>query len=153
MPFHVEISNSLNHARLFNIDDRELRSTVLEPWVLGVSLELGEQEWDPKECRLTVLEGPKLAPPDLSFGQGWSNALRGADDVTRSMLEAAEASAPVHTAAMVEADSLDEALRRLRSGTALQSASWATAVERIDGRDPKVAAVILVVRRPQTDRR
>lgn len=90
--------------------------------------------------------------PDLAFGQGWSNAQRSAEDVTRPTLEAAEASAPVQAAATIAADSLDSALKALRSGRAPQPLQWSTAVERINGRDPEVTAVILVVKRPEADR-
>jgi hypothetical protein len=148
MPYHVEIGSSFNHARVFNVEETELRETVLEPWVRGLPFEFGEKEWEPRESRLTILEGRELSPPDLSFGQGWANALRGAEDVTRSMLEAAEASAPVQTAAIVEADSLETALKVVRAGRAPQPVHWAVAMERLNGRDPEVAAVILVLRPP-----
>src|SRR5918996_1323257 len=90
MPFHVEISSGLNHARAFNLSVEELRRTVLEPWLTGRSVELGEHEWEPGECSLTILEGRHLDSPDLSFGQGWSNAERAAKDVTRRVLEQTE---------------------------------------------------------------
>ncbi len=148
MPFHVEISSSFHRARVFNLGEEELRQTILEPWVGGQPFELGEQEWEPGESKLTILEGPTLGTPDLSFGQGWSNAQRTAEDVTRRVLAGAESNAPVPSAALVEADSLDEAVAELRAGRDPQPISWSVARERIDGRDPAVAAVILVVRRP-----
>jgi hypothetical protein len=151
MSFHVEVSSGHNHARLFNVDEAELRSTVLEPWVAGLPFEFGEHDWDPRESRLTVLEGTEMEGPDLAFGQGWSNAQRSAEDVTRRMLEAAEASAPVQAAATIVADSLDTALKAVRSGRLPQPIHWSTAVERINGRDPEVTAVILVVKRPEAD--
>jgi hypothetical protein len=151
MSFHVEVSSGHQHARLFNVDKTELRSVVLEPWVAGLPFEFGEHEWDPRESRLTVLEGPEMEGPDLAFGQGWSNAQRSAEDVTRPMLEAAEASAPVLVATTITADSLDTALKGLRSGRLPQPIHWSTAVERINGRDPEVTAVILVVKRPEAD--
>ncbi len=152
MPFHVEVSSPLQHARVFNVDEDELRTTVLEPWTSGVALEVGEQKWDPRESRLTILEGPALEPPDLAFGQGWSNALRGADDVTAQKLELAEAVAPVREAGTIAASSLEDALQRLGSGSRPEPTGWPTAVERIDGRDPQVTAVILVVRPPGANR-
>ena len=152
MPFHVEVNSGHQHARVFNIDEAELRKTVVEPWIGGAGpLEFGESEWDPRECRLTILEGPQMDGPRLAFGQGWSNAQRSAEDVTRSMLEDAEASAPVQAAAMIAADSLDTALKALCGGRAAQPIHWSAAVERINGRDPEVTAVILVVKRPQPD--
>jgi hypothetical protein len=65
------------------------------------------------------------------------------------MLEAAEASAPAQPALVVEADSAETALERLRDGGTSQRISWATAVDRLKGRDPEIAAVILVVKRSQ----
>jgi len=131
------------------LGEEELRKTVLEPWVGDQPFELGEQEWEPRENKLRILEGKALGTPELSFGQGWSNALRSAKDVTRKMLEGAESNVSVPSAALVEADSLDGALAELSAGRDLQPIRWSTARERIDGRDPAVAAVILVVRRPE----
>jgi hypothetical protein len=148
MPFHVEVRSGHQHARAFNVDEAGLRKTVLEHWVVGLPFQFGEQDWDPRESRLTVLEGPAMEGPDLSFGQGWSNAQRSAEDVTRPMLEAAEESAPLQAAAVVTADSLETALKGLRAGRAPQPIHWSAAVERINGRDPEVTAVILVVKRP-----
>jgi hypothetical protein len=146
MPFHVEVSASPNHARVFNLDQAALLATVLEPWTIGLPFEFGEQEWEPRKSRLTILEGPRLEGPDLAFGQGWANARRVSEDATRRVLEAAEASAPVRGAATIAAESLAEALEKLGSGEPAQPLGWPAAAERIDGRDPEVAAVILVVR-------
>ncbi|HEX4669034.1 MAG TPA: hypothetical protein VH275_03550 [Solirubrobacterales bacterium] len=152
MSFHVEVSSGHQHARVFNVDEAGLRTTVLEPWVAGLPFDFGEREWDPRESRLTVLEGPEMEGPDLAFGQGWSNAQRAAEDVTRPMLEAAEASAPVQAAAVIAASSLEAALKAMRGGRLPQPIHWSAAVERINGRDPEVTAVILVVKRPAADR-
>lgn len=152
MPFHVEVNSGHQHARLFNLGEVELRGAVLEPWVAGASFDFGEHEWDPRESRLTILEGPEMKGPDLAFGQGWSNAQRAAKDVTRRLLETAEASAPVRSAGTIAADSLEAALQSMREGSQPQPIHWSAALERIDGRDPEVTAVILVVRPPAADR-
>lgn len=152
MPFHIEVSNGHKHARVFNVDEAELRANVLERWVAGAPLEAGEREWDPRESRLTVLEGPRMDGPDLSFGQGWSNARRASEDVTRQVLAAAEAGAPVLAAGVIAADSLTAALQVVRDGQDPLPVHWAEAAGRIDSRDPEVTAVILVVRRPEADR-
>lgn len=144
MPFHLEVASSPNHARAFNLDEPTLWGEVLQPWTIGLPFEFGEHEWDPRESRLTILEGPRLEPADLAFSQGWSNALRASDDVTRSMLEVAEASAPAQTAVTIEADSLEAALKQVGAGHPPQPLQWAAAVDRINGRDPDLAAVILV---------
>jgi len=151
MPFHVEVASSPNHARAFNLDAAALASRVLEPWRIGLPFEFGEREWEPRESRLTILEGPHLESADLAFSQGWSNALRSSVDVTRAALEATEAQAPPQTAVTVEADSLEAALDRIGAGAQPQPLQWAAAVDRIKGRDPEVAAVILVLRPPRSE--
>lgn len=119
---------------------------ILGLWVSGRVFELGEQEWEPGECKLTILEGRTLDGPDLSFGQGWSNALRSTKDVTRQILEAAETSLPLPAVYAVEADSLDAAVTEVAAGGDQGQIEWPDARARIDGRDPSVAAVILVLR-------
>jgi hypothetical protein len=148
MPFHIEISSAVDLARVLNVGEAELRKDILEPWVAGLPFGFGGRDWEPRESRLTILEGPALEP---SGEEGWLEALRAAEDVTRRMLEAAEASAPAQVAVLVEADSVEAALDDLRSGKPPQQISWATAVERIGGHDPEVAAVVLVVKRPQLE--
>lgn len=151
MPFHVEVSSGHQHARLFNVDAAELRDAVLESWVAGAPFEFGEHRWDPRESRLTVLEGPEMKGPDLAFGQGWSNAQRLAENVTRPLLEAAESSAPARSAGVIAADSLEAALQFMREGGQPQPVHWSAALERIDGRDLGVTAVILVVKPPEAE--
>lgn len=148
MPFHVEIRSPFHHARLLNADEADLRKQVLDFWVAGLPFKFQGEEWAPRESRLTILEGPAIEPVVDAEG-GWQQALGGADDVTRKMLEAAEASAPARMAVVVEADSVETALHNLRSGRAPQQISWAEAAERISGQDPDVTAVILVVKRPE----
>ena len=146
MPFHVEVRSPLHHARVFNLGDGELQQ-ILKFWVAGQTFELGEQEWEPRESKLTILEGKTLEGPDLAFGQGWSNALRSAEDVTRGLLEVEELRAPQAPVFSIEAGSIDEALATA-SEAALTELEWAEARHRIDCRDPSVAAVILIERKP-----
>src|SRR5258707_2883412 len=115
MPFHVEVRSPLHHARVFNIGDAELQQ-ILKPWIAGQIFEFGEQEWEPRESKLTILEGKALEGPDLAFGQGWSNALRSAQDVTRRMVEAEEIRAPLARVVAVEADSVEGAAAAMASG-------------------------------------
>jgi hypothetical protein len=144
MPFHVEVRSPLHHARVFNLDQGEL-GQILRLWVADQTFEFGEQEWEPRESKLTILEGKTLEGPDLAFGQGWSNALRSAEDVTRGLLEAEEVRAPQAPVFAIEAESLDQALAAA-PGTTPRELDWAEARGRIDGRDPEVTAVILVVK-------
>lgn len=147
MPFHVEVRSPPQHARVFNIGDAELQQ-VLKPWIAGQTFEFGEQEWEPRESKLTILEGPALEGPDLAYGQGWSNALGSAEDVTRRLIDAAETETPPAPVFVVEADSVDGAAAQMASGSAPTPIEWAEARKRIDGRDPAIAAVILVVKNP-----
>jgi hypothetical protein len=152
MPFHVEISvSSLRHARVFNLGEDELRASILEPWMAGRTIELGDQEWIPRDSSLRVLDGPRLEGPDLSFGQGWSNAERSARDATAEALAAAEREAPpMPEAAAIEADSLESAIEALAGGAEPRRLELAAAQAAIYHRTPEVAAVILVTRpRPE----
>jgi hypothetical protein len=150
MPFHIEVGSPLHHARVFNVGEDELRR-ILGLWVSGQTFELGEQEWDPGESKLTILEGRALSGPDLSFGQGWSNALRSSEDVTQRVMASAETSLPLPDVYTVEADSLDGAVAEMTAGGTPVAIEWPDARARIDGRDPTVAAVILVVRPSEAD--
>ena len=146
MPFHVEIRRSLHRARVFNLDAGQLRGRVLEPWARGVPVALGDQEWDPRDCTLTVLEGPALAPPDLAHGQGWNGALRSARDVTEDVLRA---SAPATAVAVLAAT---PAARRV-AGAALdqlgaEAVDWGAVRSRLLAGEPegeRVAGALLIV--------
>jgi hypothetical protein len=109
VPFHVEISHGFRQrARAFNLDKGKLRATILDPWMLGRRISLGDKEWEPRDCKLIVLEGPELADTDLSMGRGWSNAEKTAENVTRRLIDAASAPAkPV--VAIVAEDTADRA--------------------------------------------
>lgn len=145
MPFHVEVSSPHNHARVFNLDQDEL-GQILRLWIAGQTFEFGEQEWEPRESKLMILEGKALEGPDLAFGQGWSNALRSAEDVTRRMVESEEIRAPLAPVVAVEGDSVEEAVATLAAGGSQAPLAWPEARGWIDGRDPTVAAVIVVLR-------
>jgi hypothetical protein len=148
MPFHVEISGSLNHARAFNLNLEDLRRTILEPWLTRRPVDLGEHEWDPRESSLRILEGPHLEMPDLSFGQGWSNAERSSEDVTRRVLEKTE-TPKLPDAFVVEAEIPEATVAEMLSGQQAQPVALNEAEKRLDGRDPEIAAVILVTKTPK----
>jgi hypothetical protein len=145
MPFHVEVRSPHQHARVFNLDESEL-ARILRPWVADQTFELGEQEWEPRESKLTILEGKALNGPDLAFGQGWSNASRSSEDVTRRLVEAEEGRAPLAQVVAVEGDSVERGAAALASGDTPVALEWSEARTRIDRRDPAVAAVIVVLR-------
>jgi hypothetical protein len=150
MSFHVEVRSGLQHARAFNLSGEELRRTVLDPWLSRRPVELGDRKWDREETDLRVLEGPELSNPELSFGQGWANAERTSTEVTDRVLGAAQEvrGAGAGPAAMViETDSAVRTVAELASTYQARSVELESLSERIDGRDPEVAAVIVVVQR------
>lgn len=150
MPFHIEVRTSLRHARSFNLTAEELQRTVLTPWLSGQPIKLGDRKWKRDDATLRILEGPELSNPELSFGQGWSNAERGGEDVTKTALsEAGEGARAGRGPAtiVIESDSPVQTLTDLVSGQSTRSVPIEEARERIDGGDPTVAAVILVVQR------
>jgi hypothetical protein len=146
MPFHVEISGGINHARAFNLSLEELRRQILEPWLTARPIELGEREWGPRESSLRILEGPHLDTPDLSFGQGWANAERSAKDVTRHVLENAEPP-KLPDAFIVEAELPEATVAEMLGGQVALPVPLGDAERKIAGRDPEVAAVILVTKK------
>ncbi|HEU4392905.1 MAG TPA: hypothetical protein VFR04_04620 [Solirubrobacterales bacterium] len=146
MPFHVEIDSVVNRARVFNLEQEELRRDVLEPWVAGLPFKFAGQGWEPRESRLTVLSSPTLGPDADGDEEDWEEVLRAAEDVTRSLLEAAEQDAPAQLAVVVEADSVEAALQEMRSGQPPRQITWPAAIERLASHDPDVKAVVLVVK-------
>jgi hypothetical protein len=145
VPFHVEISGGINRARAFNLNLDELRRTVLEPWLTGRPVELGEREWDPEESSLTILEGRHLDLPDLSFGQGWSNAERTAENVTRRVLERTE-TPKLPDAFLVQAELPEATVAEMLGGQQAEPVVLNEVRKKLDGRDPDVAAIIVVTK-------
>jgi hypothetical protein len=146
VPFHVELKTGINHARAFNLSREDLLAQVIAPWLEDLVVELGDQEWLPAESQLKILEGPHLSGPDLAFGQGWANAERASENVTKRELAAAPAP-EVPDAFVVESEDPQASLASMLAGEQSRPMSWAEARQRIDGRDAEVAAVILVVKR------
>ncbi len=83
--YHVELRHFPRNVCRFNLSAEELRATVLEPWVADRPFELGELRWDPRQARLTVFEGPRIPPDQLSMGRGWRTAQRQGRDVTAQL--------------------------------------------------------------------
>jgi hypothetical protein len=147
--FHVEISSGFRQrARAFNLDEGELRSTILEPWIRGRPISLGDKDWEPRECKLTILEGPELADTDLSMGRGWSNAEKTAENVTRRLIDATNPSKPVVAIVGDGEDAVIEVGRMLER-LELQAAPWAELRARIlnppaTAAGPGYAAVLVI---------
>lgn len=151
MPFHIEVATAKLHARSFNLTEEELVRTVLDPWLSGRPILLGDRKWTrDDETGLCILEGPELSVQDLAFSQGWANAQRSSTDVTAATLEAATESRRAQrgpTALVVKVDSPLQTVAEIASGHETETVSVDEVRERINGRDHKVAAVILVVQR------
>jgi hypothetical protein len=144
--FHIEISGGLQRARVFNLTREDLVAKVVHPWLEDRTIEAGEREWRPRDSSLKILEGPRMEGPDLAFGQGWANAERASENVTRELLRTAPPPA-APDAFVIETES-PEALLAEVVGFRGRPILWADAREKIDGRDPEVAAVILVLKKP-----
>jgi hypothetical protein len=152
MAFHIEVGTGRRHARSFNLTEEELGRTVLDPWLSGRAVLLGDRKWsrNDEEARLRVLEGPELSIQDLAFSQGWANAERSAADVTTTVLEAATDGRRTQrgpATIIIHSDSPVQTLAEIVSGHDTETVSPEQARKRLDDRDPAVAAVILVVQR------
>jgi hypothetical protein len=130
---------------MFNLSHEDLLARVLAPWLEGRPFELAESEWVPSESSLKILEGRHLDNPDLAFGQGWSNAERAAEEVTQRELTTAPAP-KTPDAFLVESELPEATVGEMLAGQGATPVTWSAAQKRIDGRDPEIAAVILVVK-------
>jgi hypothetical protein len=120
--FHIELRQASNRLHRFNLDEQELREGVLEPWVKGGRVEMGERSWSAETGEIVVLEGAEIPVGRLTMGRGWSVAQREGTDVTQRMLqsvrEAVTASALASAQAAVLASG-GPALSRQAAGTNL----------------------------------
>lgn len=89
--FHIELRQFPHNFCRFNLSEAELRAVLLDPWMRGETVELGERGWDPRQASLTVIEGPRLAMSELAMGRGWRNAARAGSEVTEQVLARAQA--------------------------------------------------------------
>jgi hypothetical protein len=151
MPFHIEVASGRQHARSFNLTEEELGRTVLDPWLSGRPILLGDRRWTrDDDSRLRILDGPELSIQDHAFSQGWANAQRSSTDVSAAVLEAATEGRRAQrgpAAIVIRSDSAVQTVADMVSGQEVETVSLEQARERIDGRDPSVAAVILVVQK------
>ena len=150
MPFHVEISQGFRRARAFNLDETKLRAQILDPWTRGRLITLGDRDWEPRDCKLIVLEGAELSDTDLSMGRGWSNAERVSENVTRRLADVAAPPAghPL-VVVLAESDATGLAVTLALDGLGLETAPWSELRARIlgprrDGRGPGYAAVLAI---------
>jgi hypothetical protein len=135
----------VHRARVFNLDRDDLIAKVAQPWLEDRTIQMGDREWVPRRSILRILEGPRMETTDLSFGQGWANAERACEEVTREVLENAPPP-PAPDAFVVETESPEGLVAAIVAEHDGRAIHWADARRRLDGHDPEVAAVILVVR-------
>jgi hypothetical protein len=150
VPFHVEISHGFRRARAFNLDQPKLRAQILDPWTRGRVITLGDRDWEPRDCKLIVLEGPELSDTELSMGRGWSNAGRFSENVTRRLVDVAvpPAGRPL-VVVLAESDAAGVAVTQALDRLGLETAPWSELRARIlgpphDGRGPGYAAVLAI---------
>jgi len=132
--FHVQLRRFPYSAQAFNLTDQRLHQTVLEPWVRGAVVELGDRRWVPGQTRLTVLEGPSLDASRLSLGRGWAAAVSSSEEVTERVLGGQETEVTPGDAAAALSSLMGEvlllaarepvSLERVWSLTEAQSAGW-----------------------------
>jgi hypothetical protein len=91
--YHIELRQFPHNFCRFNLTESELRERILDAWVQGEWIELGERKWSPHQANLIVLEGPQLPVEQLSMGRGWRSASRQGNDVTEQLLTAARKAA------------------------------------------------------------
>jgi hypothetical protein len=93
--FHVELRQFPHQTRAFNLTREELDARIVRPWVSGGGVELDDRRWSPERAKLTIYEGPELAPDQLGLGRGWANVTRAGEDVTARVLADRVSPAPV----------------------------------------------------------
>ncbi len=134
MAFHVEISSGFRQrARAFNLSEEKLRSEILDPWVRGRVIALGDKEWEPRDCKLVILEGPELADTDLSMGRGWSNAEKSSENVTRRLVDGATAPSRPLVAIVADSSGAEDAIAGMLDALELEAAAWSELRARILG--------------------
>jgi hypothetical protein len=85
--FHVELSAGSRRMHRLNLGERELLESLLQPWVRGEQIEMGESSWSAAAGSILVLEGPEIPVGRLTMGRGWSVAQSEGSDVTEAMLD------------------------------------------------------------------
>jgi hypothetical protein len=143
LPFHVQVERGHRRAAVFNLDGDRLNRDVIAPWLQGSPIELGDRDWEPRETRLTVIEGPELTTADLAHGRGWDNARRSARDVTADVL--AQASIP-RVAVLADSEQDERRLDVALARHGIDTLSWPELKAAIvAGRVSSLGAVAVVV--------
>jgi hypothetical protein len=80
--FHVQLRQRRDTASAFNLSEETVRARFVTPMLADRVFEYADKEWNPRETRLTVLEGRELRVDELGFGRGWPNAKRTSTEAT-----------------------------------------------------------------------
>jgi hypothetical protein len=92
--FHIQLRQSVNMSREFNLTADELQRRILAPWKANTLVVSGDQKWAPERAKLTIYEGPQLRPDEIGMGRGWGNVTKHGTDVTARLLSAEAAELP-----------------------------------------------------------
>jgi hypothetical protein len=92
--YHVQLKQRRNAASAFNLSADDVRSRFATPMIADHVFDYAEKEWNPRETRLTVLEGRELRIDELGLGRGWPNALRTGTEVTDQFLSDGRVTGP-----------------------------------------------------------
>jgi hypothetical protein len=148
--YHVEIRRGMQRAREFNLDEATVLRKIAGPWVRGEAIAFGDHKWQPRDARLSILNGPALDTADLRFGQGWTAAERSSRDVTADVL--AHVAAPtsprvsVGVAVLAVDGGAEERARAMLDRAGLQPVPWALVRRRLlSGEDPGVDGALLLL--------
>ncbi len=116
MLFHIQLRQSVNLSREFNLSEEELRRRIVEPWLAGEVVASGDRKWAPERAKLTIYEAPRLRPDEIGMGRGWGTVTKQGTDVTSRVLErGAPQSAPVPPAGDLDR-CRQEIVRRAQQG-------------------------------------
>jgi hypothetical protein len=137
--FHFELRSGIHVAHAFNLSQAELDRAVLTRWRRGEDLDFGDRRWTRDRTQLKIYAGRALDPPELSFGRGWTNAVKRGEDVTGQQLAAA-ASAPAGSGS--PAGSRSPGGSRSRSGSGAGSGAGS-----IEARPPAISPALDALRR------
>lgn len=66
----------------WNIDEDEVRRSIVEPWEQGQEIVVGGKVFDPTDCEIRILEGPRLDPQVIRGPTAWLLATERSDDAT-----------------------------------------------------------------------
>ena len=88
--YHIELRQFPHNANRFNVE-RDALMAIAVAWIHDRPVDVAERRWNPREARITIIDGPELTGADLSMGKGWRTAQRRGRDVTSEVMREARA--------------------------------------------------------------